>query len=104
MGDGEHRAERPRRGIEIVGALWLLLVSLAAIRTRTFPPGRAALGTAIGVAGTWTLLPAAAAGPAVLFGLGFMVWFVWAGGSLLRGSTPSWSPGADHCGVHLVDR
>lgn len=76
-------------GIEIVGALWLLLVSLAAIRTRAFPLGLAALGTAVGVAGMWTLLPAAADGAAVLFGLGFMVWFVWAGVSLLHGSAPS---------------
>ena len=76
-------------GIEIVGALWLLLVSLAAIRTRAFPLGLAALGTAVGVAGMLTLLPAAGRGSAVPFGIGFMVWFVWAGVSLLRGSTPS---------------
>jgi len=76
-------------GIEIVGALWLLLVSLAAIRTRAFPLGLAALGTAVGVAGMLTLLPAAGDGAAVPFGIGFMVWFVWAGVSLLRGSTPS---------------
>lgn len=74
-------------GIEIVGAVWVLLVSIAAIRTRTFPLGLAALGTAVGVAGAWTLLPAVADAAGAVFGIGFIAWFVWAAVSLLRGSS-----------------
>ncbi|WP_380169610.1 hypothetical protein [Jannaschia sp. R86511] len=71
-------------GVELVGAVWVLLVSLAALRTRTFSLGLAGLGLAVGVAGVWTLLPAAADVAASLFGLGFVAWFVWTGVSLLR--------------------
>ncbi|MFC5381247.1 hypothetical protein [Aquipuribacter nitratireducens] len=72
-------------GIEVVGAVWVLLVSVAALRTRAFSLGLAGLGVAVGVAGLWTVVPAAAGVAASAFGLGFVVWFVWAGIGLLRG-------------------
>jgi len=70
-------------GIEIVGALWVLLLSIAAIRRRLLPRGLAVLGIVIGVAGMWTLVPQVEDAASV-FGLGFIAWYVWAGRTLLR--------------------
>lgn len=70
-------------GIEMVGALWVLPLSIAAIRTGLLPRGLAMLGILIGVAGLWTLVPhfdEAATG----FGLGLIAWYLWAGRTLLR--------------------
>jgi hypothetical protein len=44
-----------------------------------------ALGIATGVIGAWTLLPAVADAATAMFGIAFIVWFVWAGVVLLRG-------------------
>ncbi len=71
-------------GIEIVGALWVVLVSLAAHRSRALPHGLVVLGLAVGLAGTATLVPQLAEAAAI-FGLGFIAWYVWAGVVLLRG-------------------
>ncbi|WP_432477043.1 hypothetical protein [Nocardioides sp. GXQ0305] len=73
-------------GIEVVGALWVLLASAAALRTSTVPRGLGVLGLVVGAAGAMTLVPQAG-GAAVLFGLGFIAWFVWAGVVLLRSGT-----------------
>ncbi len=70
-------------GVEIVGALWVLLLSVAAIRTHALPRGLAALGVLVGVAGTLTLVPGLEAASSV-FGLGFIVWYVWVARTLLR--------------------
>ncbi|HXH77165.1 DUF4386 family protein [Nocardioides sp.] len=71
-------------GIEMVGALWILLLSIAAVRTRLLPRGLAVLGIIIGVAGVSTLVPQAEAA-APVFGLGFIAWYLWAGRILMRG-------------------
>lgn len=71
-------------GIEIVGAVWVLLVSVAGIRSRVLGYGLGALGIGIGVAGAWTLVPSAAEYAASFFGVGLIVWFVWMGVTLLR--------------------
>ena len=71
-------------GIEIVGAVWVMLVSVAGIRSRVLGYGLGALGIGIGVAGAWTIVPPAAEYAAALFGLGLIVWFVWMGVTLLR--------------------
>ena len=63
-------------GIEIVGAAWVMLVSVAGIRPRVFGYGLGALGIGIGVAGAWTVVPPAAEYAAPLFGLGLIAWFV----------------------------
>jgi len=70
-------------GIELIGALWVLLLSVATIRTRTLPRGLSVLGIAIGAAGICTLVPQAGA-TSLLFGLGFIAWYLWAGRTLLR--------------------
>ena len=71
-------------GIEIVGAVWVMLVSMAGIRSRVLGYGLGALGIGIGVAGAWTIVPPAAEYAGALFGLGLIVWFVWMGVTLLR--------------------
>ena len=71
-------------GIEIVGAVWVMLVSVAGIRSRVLGYGLGALGIGIGVAGAWTIVPPVAEYAAPLFGLGLIVWFVWMGVTLLR--------------------
>jgi hypothetical protein len=70
-------------GIEIVGAAWVMLVSVAGIRSRVLGYGLGALGIGIGVAGAWTIVPPAAEYAAPLFGLGLIVWFIWMGVTLL---------------------
>jgi hypothetical protein len=72
-------------GIEIVGALWVLLVSAAAFRSPVLPRGLAVLGVVVGIAGTVTLVPQLA-DAAAIFGLGFIAWYIWAGLVLLRDS------------------
>ena len=70
-------------GIEVVGALWVLLVSAAALRSSALPRGLVVLGVIVGVAGTMTLVPQLAEA-AALFGLGFIAWYIWVGLLLLR--------------------
>ncbi len=70
-------------GNEIVGGLWVLLVSWAALQRAALPRGLIYLGIAAGAAGIATIVPALEVVGAV-FGLGLIVWFVWAGLVLLR--------------------
>lgn len=69
--------------IEIVGAFWIILLSVAALRGRTLSRGLSVLGIAVGVAGMSTLVPQAADAGAV-FGIGFIAWYLWAGRTVLR--------------------
>jgi hypothetical protein len=68
---------------EILGGLWTLLVSLAALRAGGLPKGLNILGLVIGMVGIITLIPSLNALTGV-FGLGQIVWFVWLGIVLLR--------------------
>lgn len=69
-------------GNELVGGLWVLLVSWAALRSGVLPKGLNYLGSISGVAGIVTLIPALEEVGAV-FGLGMIVWFAWLGMTLL---------------------
>lgn len=70
-------------GIEVVGGLWMLLVSVAGLRTASLPGVLNYLGALVGSAGILTVVPPLADLGAI-FGLGQIVWFVWAGFVLLR--------------------
>jgi hypothetical protein len=72
-------------GNEIVGALWVLLLSWAALRAGGLPRALNYLGVLTGVSGILTLVPALEM-MGVIFGLGLIVWFVWVGIVMLRTS------------------
>ena len=68
---------------EILGGLWTLLVSLAALRAGGLPKGLNILGLLVGAVGIISLIPGLADLSGV-FGLSQIVWFVWLGIVLLR--------------------
>lgn len=68
---------------EILGSVWTLLVSLAALRAGGLPRGVNILGLLVGVVGIITIIPALTDLTGV-FGLGQIIWFVWLGIVLLR--------------------
>jgi len=72
---------------EILGGLWVLLVSLAALRAGGLPKGLNILGLLVGAAGIISIVPGLTNLTGV-FGLGQIIWFVWLGIVLLR-SNPS---------------
>ena len=69
-------------GNEIVGGLWVVLVSWAALRGG-LPKALNFVGLLVGAAGIVTLVPPLAEVGAI-FGLGIIVWYVWVGIALLR--------------------
>ena len=74
-------------GNELVGGLWVLLLSLAGLRTGALPRSLNYLGVALGVTGILTLIPAfVEATESMAFGLGIIVWSVWLGVVMLRGT------------------
>ena len=68
---------------EILGGLWTLLISVAALRAGNLPKGLNIIGLLVGTVGIITIIPALNALTGV-FGLGQIVWFVWLGIMLLR--------------------
>ena len=73
-------------GNEVVGGLWVLLISRAALQTGALPTALNYLGMVIGAAALLTIVPALEAAGAV-FGLGLIVWFAWVGTIMLRSSS-----------------
>lgn len=73
-------------GVELVGGIWILLVSWAALRAGELPRALNYLGVVIGVVGILTVVPALEVLTDV-FGLSQIVWFVWLGIVMLRGRT-----------------
>lgn len=71
-------------GNELVGSLWVLLVSLAALRTRELTKALNYLGVALGIAGILTLVPSLTWNMIMIFGPGMVVWSVWLGIVMLR--------------------
>jgi len=72
---------------EILGGIWVLLVSWAALRAGEFPRALNYLGAAIGVAGIISVVPALAEYFIYIFALGQIVWFLWLGIVMLRSRT-----------------
>ena len=68
---------------EILGGVWILLVSLAALRSGGLPKGLNVLGLVIGAVGIISLLPGLT-DLVALFGLSQLVWYAWVGIVLLR--------------------
>jgi hypothetical protein len=71
-------------GVEIVGGVWILLLSASALRSRRLlPVALNWIGVAVGIAGIATIVPALSRLGAV-FGLVQIVWFSGIGAVLLR--------------------
>jgi hypothetical protein len=68
---------------EILGGLWTLLVSVAALRAGGLPKGLNILGVIVGSVGIISIFPGLTDLTGV-FGLGQLIWFVWLGIVLLR--------------------
>lgn len=73
-------------GNELLGGLWIGLVSVAALASGALPKALNWLGVTTAVAGLATLAPGFEAAEMV-FGLGSIAWFVWIGTALLRDRT-----------------
>ena len=69
-------------GNEIVGGLWVLLVSLAGLRSSILPRFLHILGLIVGGAGVLTVIPVLG-DLGIIFGLGQIIWFIWLGIALL---------------------
>ena len=73
-------------GNELVGAMWILLVSFAAWGTNRLPRGLNILGIISAVSGLVTLVPGLT-DVGMIFGLGSIAWLAWTGIVLLRRPT-----------------
>jgi hypothetical protein len=71
---------------ELVGSLWVLLISLAALRTGELTRALNYLGVTLGIAGILTVVPALAGTMIIIFGPGMIVWSIWLGIVMLRRS------------------
>jgi hypothetical protein len=78
-------------GIELVGGLWVILISWSALRQGAFPRWLNYLGLGVGLAGVLTIIPPLKELGA-LFGLGQIAWFAWLGVVMLKGAPH----GTDH--------
>jgi hypothetical protein len=65
-------------GNEMLGGLWMLLISWAALQARGLPKALNYLGVGIGAAGILSALPGLG-NVGLIFGLGQIMWFVWLG-------------------------
>ncbi len=73
-------------GNEIVGGMWVLFISLAALKAQDFPKALNYLGLLVGMAGILTIYPLDLF--TEIFGLSQIVWFLWLGIFMMR-KTPS---------------
>ena len=80
-------------GNELVGGMWILLVSLAAWGSGRLPTGLNVLGIISASAGLITLVPGLS-DVGMIFGLGSIAWFAWTGIVLLRHPEVT-APGAE---------
>jgi hypothetical protein len=76
---------------EILGGLWVLLVSIAGLRVGGFSRALGWFGVVVGAIGLASMVPPLA-DAAILFGLVQIVWFVWLGFSMLRQTERSEQP------------
>ena len=71
-------------GVEVVGGIWVILLSVAGLRSGTFSRALHTLGFVVGAAGVVSVVPAIAEISAAIFGLTQIVWFAWLGIAMLR--------------------
>lgn len=78
---------------EILGGLWTLLVSVAALRSGAFGCIVNYVGLVLGLAGIVSVVPPITEAAVGVFALGHIIWFVWIGILLIRGTEGSHSAG-----------
>lgn len=71
-------------GNEIVGGIWVLLISLFSLKEKLFSIPLTALGIIVGIAGILTVYPLDIF--TEIFGISQIVWFIWIGIVILRKS------------------
>ena len=71
-------------GNEVVGGLWVLLISIAALQSQTLPKAFNVVGLFVGSIGVLTVYPADVL--TEIFGVSQIVWFAWLGVTLLKSS------------------
>ena len=71
-------------GVEVVGGIWVLMLSVAGLRSGNFGRAFNYLGYVVGAAGVVSVVPAIAEISASIFGLTQIVWFAWLGVAMLR--------------------
>jgi hypothetical protein len=81
-------------GGELLGGVWFLLLSGAALRAKAFPAALNWLGVGIGAAGILSAVPALS-GLEAAFGLLQIVWFLWLGIVMLRTSARAADPATE---------
>ncbi|WP_017033390.1 DUF4386 family protein, partial [Vibrio genomosp. F10] len=70
-------------GNEVVGGLWVLLLSFAALKGNELPKTLNYFGFFVGIVGVFTIYPADVL--TEVFGISQIVWFSWLGVAMLRG-------------------
>lgn len=73
-------------GNELIGGLWILLVSWVALRTSERHRALSYFGLMIGISGIVSIVPAFAEVAISIFALTMILWFAWVGIVMLRGS------------------
>lgn len=71
-------------GVEVVGGIWVILLSVVGLRSGTFARGLHFLGYVVGIAGVVSVIPALSEISGSIFGLTQIVWFAWLGVAMLR--------------------
>ncbi|MEM9824077.1 MAG: hypothetical protein AAF985_23530 [Bacteroidota bacterium] len=70
-------------GVEVVGGVWVLLISIYGLKARIFPRLFNCLGLIVGGAGILTVIPGWQ-DFGLIFGLSQIMWFAWIGSYLLK--------------------
>ncbi len=69
-------------GNEVVGGLWVLLLSCASLKSNNLPKPLSYVGVFVGLAGILTIYPEEVL--TEIFGLSQIIWFIWLGVSMQR--------------------
>ena len=92
---GNDPAQAAAAWTALVRSLWVLLLSLATLRTGGLTRAPSYLGVFLGIAGILTMIPSLAETMFMIFGPGMMVWSAWVGIVMLRRSAAVTAQHAD---------
>lgn len=87
-------------GNEVVGGLWVLLLSCAALKGDALPRAPSYLGVLVGIAGIATIYPSNTL--TEIFGVSQIVWFFWIGICMVRHTPRPLHVIADNSNLHRV--